>query len=98
MGLRDRHLKKHLKNEEHPTTHLDFHLKKKNKFNGMLTLAGITKKISGTYTKSPFKLKFKVDTEIFGLPKAKYLGVGVDRTVELETMVGKPSSSDGPIL
>lgn len=86
IDLRNEHFWKHLNAEKHPKVILSDIKGKDGKATGQLEVSGIKKLIDITYTEqgSDINAKFSVKPSIFKLPKAQYLGVGVEDLVQGE--------------
>jgi hypothetical protein len=89
MSLRDEHFCKHLKCESNPKATLSDFVATNGVGKGTLEVAGVKKPIEVAYlekgTQLVGTLKFKASE--FGLPPAKYLGVGVNDDVTGEVTV-----------
>lgn len=86
IDLRDEHFWKHLNSTKTPKATLKNLLAKDGKATADLEVNGVTKPVSITYKTegSDVKAKFTTDASLFSLPKASYLGVGVENKVEVE--------------
>lgn len=86
IDLRDEHFWKHLKSEKNPKAVLHGLKGQSGKASGTLEVNGVKKPIAIAYTEkgSEILAKFKVKASDFALPKAEYLGVGVDDVVTVE--------------
>lgn len=89
IDLRDEHFWKHLNSTKNPKVTLKKLLAKDGKATADLEVNGVTKPINITYKTEGTNVKanFKTDASIFSLPKASYLGVGVDNNVEVEVVM-----------
>jgi len=89
IDLRDEHLWKHLQSVKHPKVTL-YNLKAQGgKGTALLEVNGVKKPVGISYAeKGPEVLaKFRVKASDFALPKADYLGVGVDNIVAIEVSI-----------
>lgn len=89
IDLRDEHFWKHLNSAKTPKATLKNLLAKDGKATADLEVNGVTKPVNITYKTegSNVKANFKTDAALFSLPKASYLGVGVDNNVEVEVVM-----------
>ena len=85
---RDEHLQGYLQSDFYPKatlklTKVDL---KTDQFEGLLTIKGIEKPVSGqvSYQRNNFKAIFKLKLSDYPIGKVKYLGVGIDDIVEVE--------------
>lgn len=98
IELRDKHTKKHLEVEKYPQAVLLKATGKGGKGEGVIKIRDIEQKISGTYEAegnfliAHFPLKLS-DFKITGI---KYMGVGVDDTVQLTVKVPVQASAATP--
>jgi polyisoprenoid-binding protein YceI len=83
IDLRDEHLWKHLKSNQHPKAIITDVKGKDGKATGFLEVAGVKKPINLTYEAKENTLlaHFKVNAADFKLDKAQYMGVGVENEV-----------------
>jgi polyisoprenoid-binding protein YceI len=86
IELRDEHLWKHLNSSKHPKAVLTEVSGNNGKAIGKLTVNGVTKPVSMTYTENGKNVTaaFTVKASAFNLPKAQYMGVGVSDEVNLK--------------
>lgn len=89
IDLRDEHFWKHLNSTKTPKASLKNLLAKSGTATADLEVNGITKPINITYKEEGANVKanFTTDASLFGLPKASYLGVGVENNVEVEVLM-----------
>lgn len=83
IELRDEHFAKHLNASKHPRATLT-NLKAQNgQGTAVLEVNNVKRRINISYTEKGKEViaKFQVKNSEFGLPKAKYLGVGVEDNV-----------------
>lgn len=86
IDLRDEHFWKHLNSSKHPKVTL-YNLKAQDgKGSGQLEVNGIKKPVAISYVEKgqEVEAKFKVKASDYSLPKAEYLGVGVNDVVAVE--------------
>ena len=86
IDLRDEHFWKHLQATKHPKATL-YDLKAQGgKGTANLEVNGVKKQITISYVEKGTEVmaKFKVKASDYALPKAEYLGVGVDNDVPIE--------------
>lgn len=83
IELRDEHFAKHLQYQTHPKAVLTGLKAQNGKGTAQLEVNGITKPVSINYELKDGQVKanFKVKASDFKLPKAQYLGVGVEDDV-----------------
>jgi polyisoprenoid-binding protein YceI len=86
INLRDEHFWKHLGSASHPKVTLTNVKAKDGKGTGQLEVAGTKRPITIDYIEkgNTIEAKFKVKASDFKLPKASYLGVGVEDDVQGE--------------
>lgn len=86
IDLRDEHFWKHLQASKHPKATLSNLKGQGGKATATLEVNGVKKPVSITYSEvgTEVQAKFKVKASDFALPKAEYLGVGVDNEVPVE--------------
>jgi polyisoprenoid-binding protein YceI len=86
IDLRNEHFWKHLNAEDHPKVTLYDFKGKDGKASGKLEVAGTKRPIEITYSEQggSINAKFKVNSSAYKLPKAQYLGVGVEDVVQGE--------------
>jgi polyisoprenoid-binding protein YceI len=87
IDLRDRHMRdKYFETKKYPKATLKSAKAEGGKFEAELEVHGKTKKVSGPYEVQGQMIqgKFKTTLSDFGIPDAKYMGVGVDDEVEVE--------------
>jgi polyisoprenoid-binding protein YceI len=89
IDLRNEHFWKHLNHEKHPKAVLSNIVGKDGKATGTLEVAGVKKPVTITYTEQGnlITAKFKVNATDYKLPKAQYMGVGVQDSVEGEVQL-----------
>lgn len=89
IDLRDEHLWKHLQSTKHPKATLTDLIAKGGKGTANLEVAGVKKPIKVSYEEKGTEVvaKFEVKASEFALPKAQYLGVGVDDLIKVEATV-----------
>lgn len=89
IELRDEHFWKHLQAEKHQRAILSDVKAQNGKATGVLEVAGVKKPVNMTYTVKDKEIvaSFTVKNSDFKLPKAEYLGVGVDDTVKVEAVL-----------
>lgn len=89
IELRDEHLWKHMNVSKHPKAVLTDVKAKGGKATGVLEVNGIKKPVSMTYkvVGDEAHTSFTVKASDFALPKAEYLGVGVDNLIKVETIM-----------
>ncbi len=89
ITLRDDHTKKHLEVVKFPEAVLVSATGKNGKGEGIIKIRGIEKKITGDYKieGKTLKANFKLSLADFKLTNLKYMGVGVDDSVELNVSV-----------
>jgi hypothetical protein len=87
IDLRDEHLWKHLNSSKHKKAILTDLKAQNGKGSGTLEVNGVKKPINIVYAEKGNEVtaKFKVKASSFGLPKAQYLGVGVNDDITVET-------------
>lgn len=90
IDLRDEHFWKHLKSTQHSKVTLSDLKASGGKATANLEVGGVKKPISIVYTVkgSEVMAKFATKASDFNLPKAEYLGVGVDDVVKVEVTMG----------
>lgn len=86
IDLRDEHFWKHLSASKYPKAILSQLKAQDGKGTASLEVNGIKKPVSIAYVEkgSEILAKFKINASDFSLPKAEYLGVGVDNIVVVE--------------
>lgn len=86
IDLRDEHFWKHLQSSKHPKATVTDLKATGGKGTANLEVNGVKKPIALTYVEkgSEVQAKFKVKASDYKLPKAEYLGVGVEDTVAIE--------------
>ncbi len=86
IELRDEHLWKHMQASKHPKATLTAVKGQGGKATGTLEVNGIKKPVTMSYKVAGQEVlaKFSVKASDFALPKAEYLGVGVDDVVNVE--------------
>ena len=86
IDLRDEHFWKHLSASKYPKAILSQLKAQDGKGTANLEVNGVKKPVSIVYAEkgSEIVAKFKINASDFSLPKAEYLGVGVDNTVVVE--------------
>lgn len=86
IDLRDEHTWKHLNSSKHPKAILTKVKGEGGKAVGTLEVNGVKKPVSMTYkvAGSDINAKFSVKASDFKLPKAEYLGVGVNDVIVIE--------------
>ncbi len=89
MALRDEHFCKHLKCEANPKATLSDFVGTNGVGKGILEVAGVKKPIEVTYVDKGNQLVAQLNFKAseFGLPPAKYLGVGVNDEVTGEVTI-----------
>ena len=89
IDLRDEHFWKHMQFTKHPKATLSDLKAQGGKGTGNLEVNGIKKPVTMTYVEKgqEVEAKFKVKASDFSLPKAEYLGVGVDDVVAVEAIL-----------
>jgi len=89
IGLRDTHTKKHLETDKFPSAILVSATGKGGKGTGVIKIKGIEQKISGTYEIDGGTLTahFPLTLSDFKIDKIKYMGIGVDDTVNVDVKV-----------
>lgn len=89
IDLRNEHFWKHLNYTKTPKATLKNLLAKNGKATADLEVNGVTKPVEITYKTegSNVKANFTTDASLFLLPKASYLGVGVENKVEVEVVM-----------
>jgi polyisoprenoid-binding protein YceI len=95
IDLRDDHMKKkYFETDKYPEAVLTHATGKAGKFTGELLLHNVKKPIEGTYVfeGDEFVGTFKTKVSDFSIPKAKYMGVGVND--EIEVTIRLPASHD----
>lgn len=86
IELRDEHLWKHLNSTKYPKAVLSEVKGANGKAIGKLTVNGVTKPVNMTYKDDGKKVSaaFTVKASAFNLPKAQYMGVGVQDEVNVK--------------
>jgi hypothetical protein len=86
IDLRDEHLWKHMQSIKHPKATLSELKAKDGKGTASLEINGIKKAFNLTFAEKgqEVEAKFKLKASDFALPKAEYLGVGVEDIVSVE--------------
>jgi hypothetical protein len=86
IELRDEHLWKHMQSAKHPKATVSELKAKDGKGTATLEINGIKKSFNLSFVEKgqEVEAKFKLKASDFALPKAEYLGVGVDDIVGVE--------------
>lgn len=89
IDLRDEHLWKHLQSTKNPKATLTDLKATGGKGTANLEVAGVKKPIKMTYEEKGNEVaaKFEVKASDFALPKAQYLGVGVEDLIKVEATI-----------
>ncbi|WP_413557709.1 YceI family protein [Bdellovibrio sp. HCB209] len=89
VELRDKHTRKYLEVDKHPTATLISATGKGGKGTGKIKIKGIEKDISGTYKIEGKLLKadFELNASEFGIKDINYMGVGTEDIVKLHVEV-----------
>ena len=89
IDLRDEHTWKHMNSSKHPKAVLSDVKGQDGKATGTLEVNGVKKPVNITYKISgpDVHSKFQVKASDFKLSKAEYLGVGVNDTITVETVM-----------
>jgi polyisoprenoid-binding protein YceI len=90
VALRDQHMKnKYFQTSKFPKATLTQGTAKDGKFTGTLNVHGVSRPVSGTYQIQGKEIvgKFKCTLSEFEIPKAKYMGVGVEDSVDVEVVI-----------
>lgn len=89
IKLRDEHLRKHLGAPKTASVVLEGLQGKNGSAEGLLTLNGVSRKVPVRYhaTKEGLEARFSVNTNDFKLPEVSYMGVGVERVVEVKVQL-----------
>lgn len=89
IDLRDEHFWKHLNSNKHSKATLWNVLGQNGRGKAELEVNGVKKPVAITYKVSgqEIEAKFSVNASDFKLPKAEYLGVGVDDKVNVEATI-----------
>jgi polyisoprenoid-binding protein YceI len=88
IDLRDEHFWKHLNSSKNSKAVMTEVKGQNGKATAMLEVNGVKKPVSMSYTESgsDVRTNFTVKASDFGLPPAKYLGVGVNDDVRVEAV------------
>lgn len=86
IDLRDEHFWKHLNSSKNPKATMTDVKGQNGKATAMLEVNGVKKPVTMAYTEngSDVHTNFTVKASDFGLPPAKYLGVGVNDDIRVE--------------
>ncbi len=89
IDLRDEHFWKHLNSEKFPKITLSSVKGKNGKAKGQLEIGGLKKPVDINYKEIGKKImaKFSVNSYEYKLPVVNYMGVGVDKMVEIEAEI-----------
>jgi polyisoprenoid-binding protein YceI len=90
LPLRDDHMKnKYLEVAKYPKAYLRDVVATGGKFKATLEAHGVKKPVTGDYqvVGNKVQAKFKINQTEFGIPKTKYMGVGADDEVEMQTNI-----------
>jgi hypothetical protein len=92
IDLRDDHFQKHLNAKKFSKIEMSNVTASAGKGQGDLMVSGVTKRVDFTYKEDGKFLiaNMKLKASDFKLPKAQYLGVGVNDDLVVETKISKP--------